>query len=544
MIGGGQAGLAIGYLPEPAGSPLRDPRAGERARVGMARALGLADALHAPSLQRAARASVPGDPDGYPTRDEVIAYLERYAETFELPIELNSEVEQLDQRRRRPVRLERRRTDDHRRPGRGRDRARSRPRTCRSSAEKLGRRCLADAQPSATASRATCRRARCSWSAAATPASRSRRSSRPRTRSCLSVGSRQKPLPQRVLGRDLFWWLTKTRTPRQDGRVAPRPQAEHARHADRLEPARAHEALRRRAQAARRRRRGRAVRFEDGGELEVDAVIWATGYRPDYSWIELPIFDEDGRLRHRRGVTDVPGLYFLGLTWQHTRGSALIGWVKDDAEYIAERIASTSNRSAPAAATAADAGAPARRRPRGCDRCTSRATTRHARRSSSRRDTEGLPEARTTELVELADGDEFELEIRPVDEADRRRDRADARLQRLGPGPDAAGPAGRGDHRPRRRTTATSRRPCTGTGCGSRTATTARTRRRRRSRSARASPTGCTCPTPASTGTTRTSARTTARRWACTATSSSIPRDAGLLAAGQPRARCSPSTTS
>ena len=38
-------------------------------------------------------------------------------------------------------------------------------------------------------------------------------------------------------------------------------------------------------------------------------------------------------------MTDVPGLYFLGLTWQHTRGSALIGWVKDDAQFIAERIA-------------------------------------------------------------------------------------------------------------------------------------------------------------------------------------------------------------
>jgi putative flavoprotein involved in K+ transport len=84
---------------------------------------------------------------------------------------------------------------------------------------------------------------------------------------------------------------------------------------------------------------GRTVRFEDGSKLEVSAVIWATGYRPDYSWIKLPIFDLDGRLRHRRGVTDVPGLYLLGLTWQHTRGSALIGWVKDDAEFIAERIA-------------------------------------------------------------------------------------------------------------------------------------------------------------------------------------------------------------
>ena len=67
-------------------------------------------------------------------------------------------------------------------------------------------------------------------------------------------------------------------------------------------------------------------------------MIWATGYRADHGWIELPVFDEAGRVRHRRGVTEVPGLMFLGLTWQHTRGSALIGWVMQDAEYIAERI--------------------------------------------------------------------------------------------------------------------------------------------------------------------------------------------------------------
>jgi putative flavoprotein involved in K+ transport len=42
---------------------------------------------------------------------------------------------------------------------------------------------------------------------------------------------------------------------------------------------------------------------------------------------------------HRRGVTDVPGLYFLGLTWQHTRGSALLGFVNHDAAYLAGRIA-------------------------------------------------------------------------------------------------------------------------------------------------------------------------------------------------------------
>jgi putative flavoprotein involved in K+ transport len=97
---------------------------------------------------------------------------------------------------------------------------------------------------------------------------------------------------------------------------------------------------------------GRRARFEGGGEVEVDGVIWATGYRPDHSWINLPIFNDAGRLRHRRGVTDVPGLYFLGLTWQHTRGSALIGFVKDDAEFIAERIAEYQQSRVPAQAGA------------------------------------------------------------------------------------------------------------------------------------------------------------------------------------------------
>ena len=50
------------------------------------------------------------------------------------------------------------------------------------------------------------------------------------------------------------------------------------------------------------------------------------------------MFDEDGRVVHERGVTRSPGLYFLGLPWQHTRGSALLGWVKDDAEYLARKI--------------------------------------------------------------------------------------------------------------------------------------------------------------------------------------------------------------
>jgi len=64
------------------------------------------------------------------------------------------------------------------------------------------------------------------------------------------------------------------------------------------------------------------IRFDDGSVLSPKAVIWATGFALDHTFVEAPIFDHDGRVEHRRGVTAVPGLYFLGLPWQHTRGSA------------------------------------------------------------------------------------------------------------------------------------------------------------------------------------------------------------------------------
>jgi putative flavoprotein involved in K+ transport len=91
------------------------------------------------------------------------------------------------------------------------------------------------------------------------------------------------------------------------------------------------------------------VLFSDGSQLTPAAVIWATGFAIDHSFVQVPVFDDAGRLMHRRGVTATPGLYFLGLTWQHTRGSALLGWVKDDAEFIADRIAAHAN-SKPASA--------------------------------------------------------------------------------------------------------------------------------------------------------------------------------------------------
>lgn len=77
-----------------------------------------------------------------------------------------------------------------------------------------------------------------------------------------------------------------------------------------------------------------------GAVVEVKNVMWATGFRPDFGWIELPVFAEDGYPDHRRGVVRAaPGLYFLGLPFQHTFLSAVVGGVGKDARYVAEQLA-------------------------------------------------------------------------------------------------------------------------------------------------------------------------------------------------------------
>ena len=73
-------------------------------------------------------------------------------------------------------------------------------------------------------------------------------------------------------------------------------------------------------------------------EAGVTAVIWATGFGADYRWIEVPVFNGRGYPTHRRGVTSCPGLYFLGLPWQHTWGSGRLGGVARDAEYVLSQI--------------------------------------------------------------------------------------------------------------------------------------------------------------------------------------------------------------
>jgi putative flavoprotein involved in K+ transport len=79
----------------------------------------------------------------------------------------------------------------------------------------------------------------------------------------------------------------------------------------------------------------------DGEILDVETVIWCTGFVPDYSWIDLPLFDPDGEPGHERGVVrSEPGLYFIGLFFLFAASSSLIGGVGRDARHIARHIAS------------------------------------------------------------------------------------------------------------------------------------------------------------------------------------------------------------
>jgi len=357
VVGAGQAGLAIGYFLKQQGCHFLIL---ERARQIAPAWRERWDSLTLFTSRRYSAlpgAPFPGDPDGYPTRAEVIAYLERHAETFELPIEFDSEVRKVELNEDGRFRLE---------LSGGRTVAAVQVVVATGPfqtpyapklAEKLSTGVFQthavgyrrpDDVPQGTVLLV----------GGGNTGFQIAKELSASHKVVLSIGSRQKSLPQRLLGRDLFWWLTKAgildknvdsrfgrKLSTRDTLIGSSPGEMTKRFRVELKP--------RLVEAAERR-----VRFENGSESEVDAVIWATGYRSDYSWIKLPIFDEAGRLRHRRGVTEMPGLYFLGLTWQYTRGSALIGFIKGDAEFIAEKIAAhEKSKAREAERTPVDAGA-------------------------------------------------------------------------------------------------------------------------------------------------------------------------------------------
>ena len=83
---------------------------------------------------------------------------------------------------------------------------------------------------------------------------------------------------------------------------------------------------------------GEEITELDLANTGITSIVWCIGFGHDFTWIKLPVLGERGFPIHKRGITDVPGLYFLGLTWQNTWGSARFSGVGKDAEYLLESI--------------------------------------------------------------------------------------------------------------------------------------------------------------------------------------------------------------
>ena len=81
-----------------------------------------------------------------------------------------------------------------------------------------------------------------------------------------------------------------------------------------------------------------AIEGQRAASPPLDAVVWATGYRPDYDWLELPIFEANGQPQHQRGLTAAPGVAFLGLDWLDSRNSALLNGIGADARRVVQAL--------------------------------------------------------------------------------------------------------------------------------------------------------------------------------------------------------------
>lgn len=358
VIGGGQAGLAMGYFLARQGrrftvlEAASEPAAVWRSRWDSIRLFTPVRYDGLPGLD------FPGEPDSYPGRDEVVTYLTDYAQHFELPVEFNSRVQSVRARDDGGFLVDladRTYEADQVVVATGPFQIPFTPAIAGDLADDVVQMHSSDYRSPADLPAGTVLvvgGGNTGYQIAAELA---------QSRAVhLAVGARQTPLPQRILGRDLFRYLEATGLMRKTvaSRIGQRMKDRETLIGSSPRAARKHGIrMRPRATAA----NGATVTFADGSQLAVDAVVWATGYRLDHSFVALPIFDDHGRLRHRRGVTEVPGLYFLGLPWQHTRGSALLGWVKDDAQFIAERIAEDASRRARAGSPAPALSGPSER---------------------------------------------------------------------------------------------------------------------------------------------------------------------------------------
>jgi len=156
----------------------------------------------------------------------------------------------------------------------------------------------------------------------------------------LSVGQKMRYFPLTMLGKSLFWWFDKIGILHADSqsplgkRIQQSGDPIFGFHLKNLAANQKVDLHLRTVSGS-----GEKVQFEDHHELKVQNIIWATGFQPVYGWIDIKgLINTDGRPIHHRGITNKKGFYFLGLPWLHKRGSSLLLGVGEDAEYLSRVI--------------------------------------------------------------------------------------------------------------------------------------------------------------------------------------------------------------
>lgn len=342
VIGAGQAGLATGYYLREAGLEFTivadDERVGDswRERWDSLRLFTPAFYNHLPGLP------FPADnPDYLPEKDEVADYLEAYAQEFDLPLRLGTRVTRLDQTGEgfllktdgNPVEA------THVVVATGAFRSPALPPvadevpaevyTCHSS-EYSNPSQLQEGDVLVVG-------AGNSGTQIATEIANDGR------RQVWLVGPDRGQLPRRLVGFDIYRWIGPTLLMLSRTFFLGRRLYENV--ADQGDPVFADE-YEKMQDAGVERVPGYIVDMENGcpttkggDRFDVKNIVWCTGFKPDFSWIDADVFRDDGFPRHERGVVrEMPGLYFVGLPWLHRLNSSLLGGVGRDAKYIANHI--------------------------------------------------------------------------------------------------------------------------------------------------------------------------------------------------------------
>jgi putative flavoprotein involved in K+ transport len=338
IIGGGQAGLAMGFhLRE---TPFSFRIVERHARVGDSWRNRYASlVLFTPRAYSALPGlAVPGDPEGYPTKDEMADYLESYSERFDLPVAPGTGIGRLER-----VDGGFRATTEAGEPIDSRAVVLATGAFQRPAIPPVSKRLSSEVTQLAPEDYRTPGQLAAGRVLVVGDGATGRQIALELTDNhgvLLAAGRPRRVSPERILGRSVFWWMDKLGilTASRESRIGRFVMEADPFPGKRLEldklQQRGVEVVGRVAQAE-----GKKVSFADGKTAEVDAVVWATGYRDDTGWVAIPeVKDSQGNFMHYRGISPLPNLCFVGRSWQWTRGSALFAGVGEDAAYLAEHI--------------------------------------------------------------------------------------------------------------------------------------------------------------------------------------------------------------